>query len=58
MWKKARARATLSQFPAKFEEDGLYEWFYGHNDRTIVLRQDGKLSCAFAARQNKADLVE
>jgi hypothetical protein len=49
LWKKARARATLSQIPAKTEDEGLYEWFYGHKDRTIVLRQDGKASATCKA---------
>lgn len=45
LWRKARARATLPE--VKLEEKDnqhgkheLYEWAYGHKDRTIVLRQD------------------
>lgn len=51
LWRRSPARATL---PDKKEEgacDGpsssmagpeLFEWSYGHKDRSIVLRQDGE----------------
>lgn len=49
LWRKGRARATLPPDHSQVkQEDGntghskhdLFEWSYGHKDRTIVLRQD------------------
>jgi N-glycosylase/DNA lyase len=51
LWRKGKARATLPpEAKVKFEESPreLYEWLYGHVDRTIVLRQDCEHSLAAA----------